>query len=249
MAISSHELSQSSDEPRRPPVARVSPEDVERFVAVLTGADDAPAERVVREWLSGGLSVERLYLDVFAPAAARLGELWDDDACDFLQVTDALGRIHRVLHLLEPVWLSPTPGAARVGRALLACPTGEQHTLGLFLVADFFARDGWDVLVGPPLDRVGLLDAVHEQHIDVVGFSVGCATRLPRLAHDIAHLRRASRNPDLLVLVGGPPFTRDPGLVQRVGADGTAATADEAPRVARAMLLTRRAGPAAPPPA
>jgi methanogenic corrinoid protein MtbC1 len=250
MATSSHELSQSMSEPRHPPVARISPEDVERFVAALTGADDAPAERVVREWLAAGLPVERLYLDVFAPAAARLGELWDDDACDFLQVTDALGRLQRVLHLLEPVWLTPAPVETRAGRALLACPAGEQHTLGLFLVADFFARDGWDVLVGPPLDRVGLLDAVRDQHVDVVGFSVGCATRLPRLAHDIAHLRRASRNPHVLVLVGGPPFTRDPALVARVGADGTAATADDAPRVARTLLLQRLGGPmAAPPPA
>lgn len=230
-------------------VSRLSAHDVERFVGALTATDDAMAERTVRDWLASGVPIERLYLELFAPAAARLGELWDDDACDFLQVTDALGRIHRVLHLLEPVWLSPAPGASRAGRALLACPAGEQHTLGLFLVADFFARDGWDVLVGPPLDRVGLLDAVHEQHVDVVGFSVGCATRLPRLAHDIAHLRRASRNPNVLVLVGGPPFTRDPGLVARVGADGTAATADDAPRVARALLLSRLNGPAAPPPA
>ncbi len=238
-----------SSSPSPMPVTRLSAPDIDAFVRALTSADEGLAERTVREWLSAGVPIERLYLELFAPAAARLGELWDDDACDFLQVTDALGRIHRVLHLLEPVWLSPAPGANRAGRALLACPAGEQHTLGLFLVADFFARDGWDVLVGPPLDRVGLLDAVHEQHIDVVGFSVGCATRLPRLAHDIAHLRRASRNPDVLVLVGGPPFTRDPGLVARVGADGTAATADAAPRVARSMLLTRRHGAAAPPPA
>lgn len=232
-------------------MARVSPEDVDRFVAALTGADDAPAERVVREWLAGGLPIERLYLDVFVPAAARLGELWDDDACDFLQVTDALGRIQRVLHLLEPVWLTPAPSATRAGRALLACPAGEQHTLGLFLVADFFARDGWDVLVGPPLDRVGLLDAVRDQHVDVVGFSVGCATRLPRLAHDISHLRRASRNPNVLVLVGGPPFTADPALAARVGADGTAASADDAPRVARTLLMQRLGGglPDTPPPA
>lgn len=230
-------------------VSRLSSRDVEHFVATLTAPDESVAERAVREWMAAGIPIERLYLDLFAPAAARLGELWDDDACDFLQVTDALGRMHRVLHLLEPVWLSPPPGSLRAGRALLACPSGEQHTLGLFLVADFFARDGWDVLVGPPLDRVGLLDAVSEQHIDVVGFSVGCATRLPRLAHDIAHLRRASRNRDILVLVGGPPFTSDPGLVARVGADGTAASADEAPRVARALLLSRLNGAGAPPPA
>ncbi|MDX2184879.1 MAG: cobalamin-dependent protein [Gemmatimonadaceae bacterium] len=231
----------ASDAARRTSGATLDAGAVERFVALLTGPDDAGAEHAVRDWLARGVLIETLYLDLFAPAAVRLGALWDEDACDFLQVTDALGRMHRVLHLLEPVWLTPAPEATRVGRALMACPAGEQHTLGLFLVADFFARDGWDVLVGPPLDRVGLLDAVTEQHIDVVGFSVGCTTRLPRLAHDIAHVRRASRNPHILVLVGGPPFVGDPTLVARVGADATAVSADGAPAIARALLARRSA--------
>lgn len=233
--------------------ATVGTDDVEAFVAALAGPEDDRAETAVRTMLARGVSVEQLYLELFAPAAARLGTLWDDDACGFLQVTDALGRIQRVLRLLEPRWLVPAPGRSRVGRVLLACPSGEQHTLGLFMVADFFARDGWDVLVGPPLDRLGLLDAVAEQHLDVVGFSVGCATRLPRLTHEIGLLRRASRNPGLLVLVGGSPFAGDPALAARVGADGTAMRADEAPRLARALLLARLAGAAggvaAPPPA
>jgi methanogenic corrinoid protein MtbC1 len=228
-----------------PGMRRIQPIDVEHFLTVLTGPDESRAERYVQDLLSDGAPLERVYLDLFAPAAARLGELWDDDACDFLQVTDALGRMHKVLHVLEPCWLHPPEGKA-VGRVLLACPAGEQHTLGLFIVAEFFARDNWDVRVGPPLDRVGLLDAVRDESFDVVGFSVGCASKLPRLAHDIGHLRRASSNPDLLVLVGGPPFARDPGLAARVGADGTAPSADAAPLVARQLRLGR--GVQSPPP-
>jgi methanogenic corrinoid protein MtbC1 len=223
--------------------------DVSAFVKALISPDEQPAELLVKAMLARGVPVERVYLDLFAPAARRLGTLWDDDACDFLQVTDALGRIQRVLHLVEPCWLSGEGMGVTAPRALLACPAGEQHTLGLFVVADFFARDGWDVRVGPPLDRMGLVDAVTTQHVDVVGFSVGCATRLPRLAHDISHVRRASINKSMLVLVGGPPFTADPALATRVGADGTAASADDAPRLARTLLMSRMSGGEMPPPA
>jgi methanogenic corrinoid protein MtbC1 len=231
------------------PAVRPTTADVDAFVTAVMGPEEAPAERIVRALLSEGVPVERMYLDLFAPAARQLGTMWDDDACDFVQVTDALGRVQRVLHLLDPCWLRPTAGNDLAGRALLACPPGEQHTLGLFVVADFFARDGWDVRVGPPLDRLGLVDAVASQHVDVVGFSVGCATRLPRLAHDISHVRKASLNRRLIVLVGGPPFVADAGLVERVGADGTAPSADEAPRVARALLFGRSTSGAHPPPA
>jgi methanogenic corrinoid protein MtbC1 len=231
------------------PAMRPTTADVDAFVTAVLGPDEASAEAVVRDLLAAGVPVERMYLNLFAPAAQQLGSMWDDDACDFLQVTDALGRVQRVLHLLDPCWLQPTAGNQLAGRALLACPPGEQHTLGVFVVADFFARDGWDVRVGPPLDRLGLVDVVASQHVDVVGFSVGCATRLPRLAHDISHVRKASLNRRLIVLVGGPPFVADAGLVARVGADGTAPSADEAPRVARALLFGRSTSGAHPPPA
>ncbi len=56
-------------------------------------------------------------------------------------------------------------------------------------------------------------------------------------------MREASRNPTLVVIVGGPPFARDqsaaPSLAAAVGVDGTAQ--DGAPAVTAAReLLSRR---------
>jgi hypothetical protein len=44
-----------------------------------------------------GAPLERICLDLLAPAARRLGELWARDACDFAELTTGLTRLHAVL--------------------------------------------------------------------------------------------------------------------------------------------------------
>ena len=53
-----------------------------------------------------GASVETLYLDLLAPTARHLGDLWDADVCDFTEVTVGLGRLQQVLHELSPAFQS-----------------------------------------------------------------------------------------------------------------------------------------------
>ena len=80
---------------------------------------------------------------------------------------------------------------------------------------------------------------------DVVGLTVSVERHLAALPATIAGLRRASRNPDIIVLVGGRVFAADPGLAARVGADATATDAAAAVDVAEQMLAAQlRAGPA-----
>lgn len=216
--------------------------DVETFVAlVLRGEDDDVAGHV-HAMVAGGIAVETVYLDLLAPTARVLGELWSEDRCDFMEVTLGLGRLQRALRELGAAHARPAVESEGAGHILLACVPGEQHTLGMFMVAEFFLGDGWSVSAGPPLTDNDLLHTVHDAWYDVIGFSTGSTERLGALRNQIARVRRASRNTHLVVLVGGSAFADDPALVGRVGADGWAADARQAPAVARAMLEWRRNG-------
>jgi methanogenic corrinoid protein MtbC1 len=66
-------------------------------------------------------------------------------------------------------------------------------------------------------------------------------SRLDGLAHCIRSVRRASHNPDLYVMVGGPLFLAQPDLVTRVGADAAATDAASAVRQAGGLLAVRAA--------
>lgn len=74
------------------------------------------------------MPVESLYLDLLAPAARHLGELWCADACDFASVTLALGRLQKVMHQLSPAFEGDVQHREHGRRALLVPVPGEQHT-------------------------------------------------------------------------------------------------------------------------
>jgi MerR family transcriptional regulator, light-induced transcriptional regulator len=208
-------------------------DEVEEFVRVIRGLTEAGLDGYISGLLEDGAKPEAIYLDLMAPAARRLGELWEEDACSFMEVSLSLGRMQRVLRRLEGQFLSMAEEEGGDGRRILLTGlSGEQHTLGLILVAEFFIRDGWSVEVGTPFGSGDPVSRLAEEWYDVVGFSLACDDHLDRLTQDIRRARQVSRNRDLRVLVGGPPFVDAPDLALKVGADGSATDARMAPRVA-----------------
>ncbi len=210
------------------------------FVALIVGDSDIDVQAAVDAKRRGGMTVEALYLDLFAPAARLLGEMWSDDVCDFSTVTVALGRLQRLLRELSPSFGSEVEYPANGRRALFAQPCDEQHSFGLSMVAEFFRREGWDVfgVVGGAVDDPAV--RVRKEWADVVGLSIGSERRLDWLRRCIADVRAASRNPGVVVMVGGPIFTLHPDWVASVGADATARDARDAPRVAARLLMATR---------
>jgi methanogenic corrinoid protein MtbC1 len=119
---------------------------------------------------------------------------------------------------------------------LLAQMPGEQHGLGLAMVAHFFRRAGWCVQEERAASSADLIGIVHRNWFGLIGISVSCTDRLQQLAIDIRAIRRQSRNRDIGVLVGGPPFMSDPQLALLVGADATACDARQAVSQAQSLI-------------
>ena len=210
--------------------------DVESFVTDIVGDQEVAIVATVDRMRRRGLPVETLYLDLLAPAARLLGEMWNDDQCDFATVTVALGRLQCLLRELSPAFGTEVAHPPNGRRALFAQPRDEQHSFGLSMVAEFFRRDGWEVVggVGGAVDD----PAARTRHewVDVVGFSIGSELRLEWLRTRIGGVRESSRNRNIVVLCGGPIFTLHPQWLTHVGADATALDGREAPNVADRLL-------------
>jgi methanogenic corrinoid protein MtbC1 len=219
-----------------PPVGAITAPERDEYLDLVLGRDDAAAAAYVDALRRRGVEVSEIYLGLLAPTAERLGALWEEDACDFLDVTLATGRLQRAVRELGHEFSRGAPAGGDGARALLSAMPGEQHTLGLFMVAEYLLRDGWGVRVATPATSSELAGVVREHWFDVAGFSVGCDARLLALRHEIAAVRRHSRNTNISVLVGGRIFVEHPDLVGRVGADGFAASAADASRCARALV-------------
>ena len=196
--------------------------DVREFVRLLLNHDVGVAAAYVEMVRQRGASLEGVCLYLLAPAARELGLLWEEDECDFMQVTVGLCRLHHLLRELSPEF-RPEKSERKVDRNILLAPVpGDQHTFGLTLVAQFLRRAGWEVWHEYPTKSAEVLELVRANWFSVVGLSVGTETRLDDVATIIRAIRHASRNRAVGIMVGGPVLVARPELAGLVGADATA---------------------------
>lgn len=186
--------------------------------------------------LEGGVSKEAVYADLLAPAARRLGEMWDEDKVSYTEVTIGLGRLQQMVHGLD--WLTPYNGdnepSAR--SALFAPRPGEQQTFGFYLIEEMFRWSGWRTWVETSSTNETMTADARCHWFDILCLSIDRRTEIREVASMIAEVRRASRNRDLFVLVTGRPFIERPELIAMIGADGAAASGGEALRGADAAV-------------
>jgi len=186
--------------------------------------------------LDSGVTPETLCLDVLAPAARHLGDLWVQDEVHFIDVTIGVARLHQALRRLAPLARTTRRRSGRTLSILLVPVPGEQHHFGLAMAADFFRRAGWNVSSGMSPRLEALRTLVRVQHFDVVGLSAGCDRHVEMLARALRQIRQSSLNTRVVTMVGGPLFAWQPGLGSQLGADAVATDGGRAPALAAAML-------------
>lgn len=212
------------------------PEDVSALVELAIRGDLVGAMTLIGTLRARDVSLERIYLDLLAPTARKLGDMWAEDRCDFTTVTIGLCCLQQLVlenhHAFGP--RHGQRGAAR--RILLAPVPGEQHSFGLLMVSEFFRRQGWEVSSGTGTTARELVAVVRRQWFGVIGFTMASDSRLDALAALIRDVRRASRNPNIGILVGGQAFLERPELAGLVGADATATDGQQAVLKAETLL-------------
>lgn len=223
---------------KRRDATRSYPDDVSELTRLLLLPHIEPARRFIKNRRAQGLPLEAVFLELLSPSALLVGELWDADLCTFTDVTISLSRLQLFVREL-PSTFGAEEALRGPGQVAVFTPApGEQHVFGLMLVEEFFRRAGWDA-VSQPAEKA--LPFVRRRFVTMIGFSAGDEDRLGPLAMLITKVRAASRNPQLIVLVGGKCFIDRPELVGQVGADATARDAQEAVTVMQRYLEAKAA--------
>lgn len=213
-----------------------SPQDISELGRLVRAHDDSVAHSYIEAMQKQGATLESLYLDLLAPAARHLGDLWSEDLCDFTEVTIGLGRLQAILRELSPGFRDGAHVGGRGRRALLVPTPGEQHLFGVVMVGEFLRRAGWDVWSEPAASTDDIAGIVQNEHYDVIGFSISGEQLLEHLTSAIRTIRRSSCNRAMGVMVGGQLFVEHPDLVRFVGADTTATDGRRAVIQAQALV-------------
>jgi len=189
-------------------------------LARLSIAHDLSLARTFLDSLrSDGMPLDDVVLHVLAPAARLLGDLWLRDLCRFTDVTVGLCRLQQLARDLGPDFERPASDLGGGPRVVLAAAPGEQHVFGLIVLEQFLRRDGWDVWAGSKNIERRLPRLLKREWIGAVGLTVSVDRLVEPLRQHIEVLRRASVNPDLVVIVGGSIAGEEDDLAVRVGAN------------------------------
>ena len=209
--------------------------DIEQFAALVIHPDAEGANAFLHRMMARGYDFETLIERLAAPTARRLGELWEEDQCDFLDVTFGVSRLQELLAMLSGA--PPVAWSERPRRALMIALPGDSHWFGLDIVGALLTAAGWRVTMHRSLSMEENEAAVADEWFHIVGLTMGHVRLTDRVSQTIRSVRRASINQDISVIVGGYPFNREPDLVARVGADGTAPDGPTAVVLAKRLLL------------
>jgi hypothetical protein len=211
---------------------------------LLIGPDTNAALELLSTLQGSDGAIRHLYESLVEPTARRLGDLWGADLCSELDVTLALSHLQRAIRVLNEEVLQPTiPKGLFLPAVLIVPEPGEVHMLNSVLDSDVLGHAGWDPLMEFPGSDEALQDLMAGNWFDALDISLSPSFRrdswLPRVTKTIALARHASRNPALVVVVGGRVFAENSQAGAIVGADAVSTTTRNTERTIQTSLNRR----------
>jgi methylmalonyl-CoA mutase cobalamin-binding domain/chain len=193
---------------------------------------------LTNEGLATGLTPERMLFEALIPSLEEVGARFERGDFFVPEMLIAGKAMSGALDLLRPL-LAET-GAETVGKFVMGTVKGDVHDIGKNLVNIMLEGAGFEVIdLGVQVAPEKFIAAIEEHRPDIVGFSAFLTTTMPMFKANINALQKAGLREKVIVMVGGAPVTQE--YADAVGADGYAADASAAVKLAKSLIKERRA--------
>ncbi len=194
--------------------------EADAFEAALLRANQREAMAIVDRALDDGHSLVDVELHVMRAALYHIGEQWQANKVSVAQEHIASAIVQSVM---TQALLRSIPSPPIENRVLVACVEGNNHAIGVRMVADAFQLAGWDVqFLGANVPTTALVAQVKEWRPNLVCLSVSFAHHLSTARAAIAQMKAGMGAESPAVIVGGLAFNRFSQLAEFVGADSWA---------------------------
>jgi 5-methyltetrahydrofolate--homocysteine methyltransferase len=189
--------------------------------------------------LEEGLTPEQLLFDSLIPSLEEVGARFERGDWFVPEMLVAGRAMSGALEILRP--LLAATGAESVGTFLMGTVKGDVHDIGKNLVNIMLEGAGFTVIdLGVQTPPEKFVAAIEEHKPDIVGMSAFLTTTMPMFKANINQIEKAGLRDKVIIMVGGAPVTQEYADV--CGADGYAADAATAVRIAKELIATKRAG-------
>ncbi|MDX6441211.1 MAG: hypothetical protein QOE43_940, partial [Gaiellaceae bacterium] len=188
--------------------------------------------------VADGMDPESMLYDALIPSLEEVGARFERGDFFVPEMLIAARAMQGALDILRPL-LAET-GAQTVGTYVMGTVKGDVHDIGKNLVNIMLEGAGFTVHdLGVNVAPEVFIEAINEHKPDIVGFSAFLTTTMPMFKANINALEKAGIRDNVIVMVGGAPVTQE--YADKVGADGYAADASTAVRMAKDLIQKKRA--------
>jgi methanogenic corrinoid protein MtbC1 len=203
------------------------------YATAIEAGSFADAQRVVHEALGAGASGAEIFTRVLAPAMYRIGDRWEaaqittaDEHLATAISNRVMGSVYEALSVELPVSKE---------RVLIAAVQGDQHVMGLRMIADVLDGAGYETIylgANTPMDALPAAIAKHRPSVVALGGTAPWSA--PRLVDTIRVIRAAA--PALPIVLGGAQAAR----AARIAGDPAVFVVPDAESVVEIVALAVR---------
>lgn len=204
--------------------------------AIVDGKQDA-ALAATQAAIAGGCDPTSLINNQMICAMGIVGQRFEEGKAFVPQLLMAGRAMKAALGYIKEYQATQGNGAAilSVGRVVIGTVKGDLHDIGKNLVASMLEGSGFEVInIGIDIDADTFVKAVVDNHADILCLSALLTTTMTYMKDVIDALTTAGIRDKVKVMVGGAPVSQQ--FADQIGADGYSANANEAVKVAKALL-------------
>jgi 5-methyltetrahydrofolate--homocysteine methyltransferase len=186
----------------------------------------------VKAALAAGVPADEILNKGLIAAMDEVGRLYEEGELFVPEMLIAARAMQAGLKLLKPALAKTDVKAA--GKVAIGTVKGDLHDIGKNLVAMMLEGAGFDVHdLGVDVTPDAFVKAAQDG-AQIIGMSALLTTTMSNMEVTVQALKNAGLRDKVKIFIGGAPVTQD--YANKIGADGFAADASSATRMARQLL-------------
>jgi len=207
----------------------------QKMAQSIVDGDPEAAVALAGEALAAGLDPLQAITSGYVVGVNQVGEAFSCGEAFLPELVMAGEAMKAAVSALEPEMEKRGSQRQMLGTVVLATVEGDIHEIGKSLVGTMLSASGFRVYdLGVDVASEKIIATVREVQADIVALSALLTTTMIKQREVIEFLEKAGLRPQVKVMVGGSPVTRD--WVLKIGADGYSEDATGAVSVAKSLM-------------
>ncbi len=207
--------------------------DYQPIIDALLSLDRDAVLSQIQQRLDAGEDAQAILDNGLIAGMDIIGEKMENGDMFIPEVLMAAQTMAAGVEILQPQLVEDESSAK--GKVIIGTVKGDLHDIGKNLVSMMMESAGLEVTdLGVDAEPAKFIDAIKEKKPKIVALSALLTTTMPMMKGTVDAISEAGLRDSVKIMVGGAPVTQK--FADEIGADGYAADAGSAAKMAKGML-------------